>query len=59
MSTVTGMSWRAVDDGEAIEIAVDLSAVAQCRVRIPTELIHEMYAVARSQQLGVDARGDL
>jgi hypothetical protein len=59
MSDLQNATWRVVDDGEAVEIAIDHEGLATTTLRVPTELVHEMYARARSQQLGVDARGDL
>jgi hypothetical protein len=59
MSDLAFWRWRVVDDGEAVEISIDHQGVATTTLRVPTELVHEMYARARSQQLGLDARGDL
>jgi hypothetical protein len=59
MSGQTKATYRVVDDGEAVEIVVDHDGLATTTLRVPTETVHEMYARARSQQLGVDARGDL
>ena len=59
MSDLQNATWRVVDDGDAVEVSVDHSGLATTALRVPTELVHEMYARARSQQLGVDARGDL
>ena len=58
MSDAT-VTYRVVDDGEAVEIVVDHQGLATTTLRLPTVQVHEMYARARSQQLGVDARGDL
>ena len=59
MSALQNATWSVVDDGEAVEIVVDHQGLATTTLRVPTELVHEMYSRARSQQLGVDARGDL
>ena len=59
MSGLQNATWRVVDDGEAVEISIDHQGLSTTTLRVPTELVHEMYARARSQQLGVDARGDL
>jgi hypothetical protein len=59
MSDLQNATWRVVDDGEAVEIAIDHQGLSTTTLRVPIELVHEMYARARSQQLGVDARGDL
>lgn len=59
MSDLRNATWRVVDDGEAVELTVDHDGLAATTLRVTTETVHEMYARARSQQLGVDARGDL
>ena len=59
MSDLQNATWRVVDEGQAVEIAIDHQGLSTTTLRVPTELVHEMYARARSQQLGVDARGDL
>jgi len=51
--------WRVIEDGEAVELDVDVAGVATTTIRLPYEVVDEMHARARSQQLGVDARGDL
>lgn len=52
-------TYRVVDDGQAVEIDIDFSSLTTVTARIPFDDLFEMYARARSQQLGVDARGDL
>ena len=59
MSALQNATWSVVDDGEAVEIVVDHQGLATTTLRVPTDQVHEMYARAHSQQLGVDARGDL
>ena len=48
------------NDGEWIVLTLDCDPMTQPhKVSIPTAELQEAVAVARSRQLGVDARGDL